>query len=99
MSVDGLLLVVVAGAALLALWTDVRFPALAPSELRAALVRVIVALALGQLVPPAMVFALERGVSPAATVLTLALPALVLFFLAALWLMRVLQEAFVGARR
>lgn len=77
------LLALVAGAALLALWLDVRFPGLAPSGLQR---RLAAACAAGVLLT----------VAPAqATVVSLVgvlLPALAFAFLTGLWLLRVLSD-------
>jgi hypothetical protein len=77
---------VTVGAALLALWLDVRWPRLAPDgPFRR------VAFALGT----AALLQLLRGAGPAATpasVLAVVLPAFVAAFLAGIWLLRALRE-------
>jgi hypothetical protein len=99
MSVETVLLVFATSAAVLALWIDYRFPGLAPSDLTAALIRVVAALALGYLVAPALGRLVAAGVPTGVALLTLALPALVLVFLAVVWMFRVLQAWLYGVRR
>lgn len=99
MSVEAFLLVLCVAGPVLALWLDVRFPGLAPEDLWRAALRLLLALAVAHLVTPALTFAISAGVSPGAALLMLALPAIVLFFLAMLWMMRVLQGSLYGFRR
>lgn len=76
------------GAALLAVWIHVRFPALAPERLGRTLAHAVVAFALLQLAPPL--------VGPAALlagVFLVVLPALVYALLSAIWMLRHLQTA------
>jgi len=83
------LVALIAGAALLAVWFDVRFPALAPQRLKN---RVVVAAI-------AFVFVATAPISPAGGLLTLAtllgvfLPALCFALLTSLWLLRSLAQA------
>ena len=98
MSVEVLLLIFCVGAAVLALWVDVRFPSIGPSDIWRALIRLVLILALGQLVPHAVGYVIRAGVAPATALLALGLPALVLFFLAMFWLLRALQGMLAGAR-
>ncbi len=86
------------GAALLALWTDARFPGLAPAGLRGAVVRLAGAFAVGYCVGPALSYAVGAGVTPPVALLALVLPALVLMFLAAIWVIRMLQGVLYGLR-
>ena len=90
------------GAALLALWTSVRFPQIGPESLRGALAQVAIALLAGWFLVPAAVMAVVDWASPAGplvAMLLFVLPALTYLFLASLWAMRVLQEMMQGARR
>lgn len=83
MSGGTLLLALLAGAAALALWVHVRFPQLAPSGFRA---RMLAALG---------AFVLVGTLPVTASVVSLVgffLPALVLSFLTALWLLQVLAD-------
>jgi hypothetical protein len=78
-----LLMALLTGAALLALWVHVRFPQLAPSGFPA---RVLAA---------ASAFVLVGTLPVAATVVSLVcffLPALVFSFLTALWLLQLLAD-------
>jgi hypothetical protein len=100
MTVQTLVLVLALGAALLALWIDVRFPRLAPQDFRTAALHVLAALLTVQLL-------LASGAthwgsaSPAAMVasmMTVSLPALTYEFLAALWLIKLTQALFRSYR-
>ena len=93
------MVVLCVGAALLALWVDARFPGLAPVDIWRAALRVLLALAVAHLVTPLLVLALNNGIAPGTALMTLVLPALVLFFLATLWMMRALQGMLFGLRR
>jgi hypothetical protein len=99
MTVETLLLALCVGGAFLALWVDVRFPDLAPADLWRAVVRLLFAVAVGHFVTPGLVLAIEAGIAPGVALMTLALPAIVLFFLAAVWMMRVVQATMYGVRR
>jgi len=99
MSVEAFLLVLCVGGALLALWVDARFPGLAPADVWRAALRLLLALAVAHLVTPLLVLAISNGMAPGTALMTLVLPALVLFFLAMLWMMRALQGMLFGLRR
>ena len=99
MSVETTLLVFAVGAAVLALWIDYRVPGLAPSDLTGALMRVVAALALGYVVAPVLERVVASGVPVGVALLTVAVPALVLVFLAVFWMFRVLQSMLYGLRR
>jgi hypothetical protein len=99
MSVEAFLLVLCVAGALLALWVDVRFPGLAPEDLWRAALRLLLALAVAHLVTPALVLAVSAGMSPGVALMTFALPAIALFFLATMWMMRALQGSLYGFRR
>jgi hypothetical protein len=79
------------GASAVAFWVDARFPGIAPPDLRRALLRTLVALAIGQFVfPPAWEAALAN--SPVlVAVFSVAFPCLTLVLLCAIWSMRQLQ--------
>jgi hypothetical protein len=94
--------VLAAASAVLAVWVYVRFPSTAPEDLGRAMVHAMIALAAGWvLVPPGMNAALQIGppAGPLVAVFLFALPGLVYLFLTGLWVLRVLQEMLVGARR
>ncbi len=99
MTVEAFVLVLCAAGALLALWVHVRFPGLAPEDLWRAALRLLFALAVAHLVGPVLALAVSAGMSPGAALLTFALPAMVLFFLATMWVMRALQVSLYGFRR
>jgi hypothetical protein len=99
MTVEATLLMFAVGAAVLALWIDYRFPTLAPADLTAALIRVVAALALGYVVAPALGRLVAAGIPTGVALFSLALPALVLVFLAVVWMFRVLQAWLYGLRR
>jgi hypothetical protein len=84
------------GAAAVALWVDNRFPGIAPPNLRRALFRTLVALAVSQLIfPPAWEAALAR--SPVlVAVFVLAFPCLTWVLLSAIWSIRQLQATLLG---
>lgn len=84
------------GAGGIALWLDVRYRAVAPKDLRHALLHVLVAMAVATFAfPSAFDATLHRGaVLPA--VFGLALPCLVYVFVTTLWAMRHLQAALHG---
>jgi hypothetical protein len=87
-------MVLACGAALLALWLDARFPALAPHGLNRLFAHTAVALLLMQIVPGAggsIAFAF-------AVVFAVALPVFVYGFLVAIWGVRLLQGV-AGAPR
>ncbi|HXH89595.1 MAG TPA: hypothetical protein VNI55_13435 [Gaiellaceae bacterium] len=82
-------LILVSGAALLALWLDLRLPTLAPAGLRAIVLHAALALGVVHLIP-------GDAASPAGVYLALfgiALPALIYVFLVAIWFIRHAQSA------
>ncbi len=94
MSHDALVLVVVAGAAVVALWGHVRFPGALPARRGVLLAHLIASLVALQVAPAAMV--LIPGASESALPATVALlgvffPALVYVFLTAIWIIRTVQ--------
>jgi hypothetical protein len=85
--------VLAVGAGLLALWIDVRHPTLAPDSLSKRMLAAAAALLALQVIP---VFHGSAG-AIYATVFALVLPALISSFLAAVWLLRALRDAQLGA--
>jgi hypothetical protein len=82
------LLALVTGAAVVALWIDVRFPRLAPRSFGGRVLAVLAAFAVVGVVPVA-------GGSTAAAYVSLfcgVFPSFVLAFLASLWLLRGLRD-------
>jgi hypothetical protein len=84
------------GAAAVAVWVDVRFPTLAPSTLRGALIHVGVSLVAGRLLVPLAAHALGGGSEPARLFLVVgvAFPILVYTFLAAVWVVKIWRDAY-----
>jgi hypothetical protein len=93
----GLLLPLALGAALLALWSYVRWPGAAPGSFRGAIVRALLAFGLLQLgtVPLDAAAGTSTGVVVLA-VLGVILPVLTFAFLASLWIMRLFADALKG---
>lgn len=80
------------GAALIAVWLDVRFERFGPSDFRGAMLHVGVALAVGWLLVPAgLESILALGASPMVALFGVALPSLVYLFLAAFWVVKQAQ--------
>jgi hypothetical protein len=101
-SLSAFIAILTCGAAVLALWTTVRFPSLGPESLRGAILQVALALVAGWLlVPPGIesALALSAPTGPLLAVFVFALPSLGYVFLATLWAMRVLQRMMTGAHR
>ena len=92
MSVQLFAILFLLGASAVALWVDVRFPEIAPADLRRALLRTLIAVGLGQfLFPPAWAAALAS--SPVLVALfSVAFPCLTLVLLTAFWSIRRLQD-------
>jgi hypothetical protein len=91
---DVLLLAVLAGAALVALWADSRFPRALPKRRGVLLIHLFASLAALQAAPSLM--KLEPGVGNSALPATCALlglffPALIYAFLSAIWVIRAVQ--------
>jgi hypothetical protein len=79
------------GAGAIALWLDARFPGIAPPNLRAALFRTLIALAVSRLLFPSLwEAALARGPVIVA-VFAVAFPCLTWVLLSAIWSIRQLQ--------
>ena len=87
------MIALVVGAALLALWTDLRFPGLGPRSITARLVNAGLA-SLALVVTPVPS---HSGWLQLLAVLGLFLPALGYAFLAGLWLLRSLQGVLLGS--
>jgi len=88
------------GSVAVALWIDLRFPALTPAGLRPTLIHVGVTIVGAQLVVPLGMHLL--GGSPSVTlasVFLLAFPALVYCLLVAVWIFRIAGAAFRGGLR
>jgi hypothetical protein len=85
------------GSAVLAVWLYVRFPGLAPTQLKHAVAHVVVALVITQLVV-GLRLELDVGIEGHAAILVqlfgLLLPVVIYTFLSALWLFALLTSVF-----
>lgn len=99
-SVQTFVTILCAGAAVLALWIVLTRPQFGPHDLRPALIHILLSIAIGYSVAPAIRAITALGVPWAAYVGTFAfaLPALTYMFLAAAWMMRVMRDLIHGAR-
>jgi hypothetical protein len=93
----GLLVTIALGAALLALWSYVRWPNAAPSNVRGAVLRVLVAFGLLNVgvVPLDAAVGASTGLAVLAVV-GVVVPVLTFAFLTALWVMRMFADALKG---
>jgi hypothetical protein len=90
--VGSFLVALAVGAAVIAVWLDVRFERFGPSDFRGAILHVGLALAVGWLVVPAgLAGVLALGASPMVALFGLALPSLVYVFLALFWIAKQAQ--------
>jgi hypothetical protein len=96
LSVEGFVLVLCAGAALIAIWIAVRLPRFGPDKLPGAMLHIFLSVVAGAVT--------TRGVTAVAglwiptgqfiAIFGIALPGLIYMFLAAAWLMRVMRDFF-----
>jgi len=88
-------------SAAIAVWIDVRFPRLAPGDLRAALVRLAMSFVAVQLTLPAASFAFRpySPVTEAFAIATAGYVALTFAMLTTFWLVRVAQRMLGGSVR
>lgn len=97
MTSPALVLLITLGAAMLALWTDVRWSALAPRRSGVRVVHAVAALVAAQfLVPALMELVIPDGRSVAlemTALFVIFLPSLVYAFLSGIWLLKLLQRA------
>ena len=97
MDASGLLGAISLGAALLALWSYIRWPGAAPASFRGAVVRVLLAFALLQV--GAVPLGSAAGASAVLRVLAVIgviVPLLTFAFLTALWIMRLFADRLRG---
>ena len=89
------------GAGAIALWIDVRFPRLAPSEIGTALVHVAASVAVGYASGPAMhaVNTSDDSRTVLVAVFGIGFPAVVYCLLAGLWLIKAAQRTLSGHLR
>lgn len=100
MSIANFVLVLCAGAALLALWLVVRFPDLGPNEITWALLHVALSVVVLQLMVHTIGVVGRSGVPAARFVAAfgIVLPGLMYMFVAAAWLMRAAAGRLQGPR-
>jgi hypothetical protein len=92
-------LVLAVGAGALALWTDVRFPALAPGGMRGVLFHSFAAMVALKLIAGSIVGLTSGPFAMAlAAVIGIALPGLVYAFITGVWAIRLFQGAYAGSR-
>jgi hypothetical protein len=91
----------VLGAGAIAVWITVRFPKLTPDGLRPVLIHVGVAMLLAQLVPFGILLPISgsAAVQLIAGIFVVALPVLIYTLVAAIWLVRIAQNALSGMLR
>lgn len=98
MSTAQLLLAFTVGTALLAVWSHVRWPAVAPTTIKGAMLRVLLALAV--LHAGGTMLGAGIDVAPAwgpLLFVAVVVPALTYAFLASIWFMKVLADQMRGA--
>ena len=97
MSKSELLMAFTVGTALLALWSYVRWPGVAPATMKGAVIRVVVALVLMQVGAAALGFGVEAAPTFAvAVVVGVVVPVLTYTFLASIWFMKVCADQLGG---
>jgi len=89
-----------AGAAAIAVWTDVRFPSIAPTSLRAATLHIGATLVVAQILVPLATGAVtgSRALALLAT-FAVGFPSLVYSLLAAIWVIRLAHAGLRGRFR
>jgi hypothetical protein len=95
MSAEAFVVCLGIGAAALALWFDARFPRLAPTSLRSALIRLGAAFAILQI---PVVAVDEPAIAQLALVFVVYLPMLTYVFLAAVWMLKMTHGLMNGLR-
>ena len=96
MAVPLMILLIGVGAGALALWIDVRFPKLAPNEMRGALIHVGASIVVAQLLVPVgmhMFLGMETHVATLFAIFGIAFPAIVYALLAGLWVIQLTTGA------
>jgi hypothetical protein len=95
-STGQLLIMIVVGAGVVALWLDNRFPRATPKDLRQALMHVGVSIVAAQLLVPVLIKSISAAGSPIAAliaVFAVGFPALTYCLLASVWIIKGLQGA------
>jgi hypothetical protein len=100
MTPQSLVLAIALGAAVIALWVDVRFPRLAPQDFRRAIMHVVAALVTAQAILMSGATDVIAGspVTMMAATMLVALPVLIYEFLAAVWIIKLAQAMFRAYR-
>jgi len=100
MTVQAFVICIAVGAALVALWVNVRFPRLMPWKMSRLLVHLVLSLLCVYVVAPAMGTVMSLGIPAAnvAAVFAVAFPVLVYNFLVGTWLIRLAQATAGGFR-
>jgi hypothetical protein len=92
-------LVLAVGAGALAVWTDVRFPTLAPAGMGGVLFHSFAAMVALKLIAGSIVGLTSGPFAMAlAAVIGIALPGLVYAFITGVWAIRLFQGAYAGSR-
>ena len=92
-------LVLAVGAGALAVWTDVRFPSLAPGGMAGVLFHSFAAMVALKLIAGSIVGLTSGPFAMAlAAVIGIALPGLVYAFITGVWAIRLFQGAYAGSR-
>jgi hypothetical protein len=100
MTVNTFVICMAVGAAVVALWINVRFPRLMPWKMGRLLIHLVLALVAVRAVSPAMgpVLSLRIPAASLAAVFSIAFPVLVYNFLVGAWLIRLAQATAGGFR-
>ena len=99
MTIQGFLLALGVGSALIAFWFVIRFPDRCPHSFKTALLHVVAALTFGWVAPDLFNAVSSHGLAPAfAGVFTILLPALVYTFLSGAWVLKLMHDAFSAYR-
>jgi hypothetical protein len=96
-SVGAFLIVLTAGAGVVALWVDARFPKIGPKDMRQVLLHVGLSIVIAQLAVPLLIKTIAAAGSPAGILFALfaiGCPALTYCLLASIWIIKGLQAAF-----
>jgi hypothetical protein len=83
------------GAALIALWIEVRFPKLGPDRIAWGLFHLLCASIVAQMLVPVAIDAVWNKLLG---VFLVAIPSLIYLFLTAIWIMKIARDALGGAR-
>jgi hypothetical protein len=96
MAVPVIVLMIGVGAGAIAVWIDVRFPRLAPDEMRRALIHVGISIVVAQLLVPIgmhLLLSVEQVPATLVAIFGVAFPAIVYALLAGLWVIKLTTGA------